>query len=432
MSTGSWCWFSNPRVHYSSHYNRTYFGWVAADGSVMARQIDHNTDADVTVTLHAALNVDDHANPAFLEMPDGRIFIFYSHHQDSDIRCRATINGDISSLGVEVLLGVPSFVGASNYNNYANPIFLAAENRVFVFFRQDFDGHNRWCVAINENGLATWSWTGYPLWDLPNAGPYAQFVGNGVDSIDLLLTTDHPFNAVCDIYHARYRYLGGGVRQWQSGQGTQITAVPFGKAQASKVINGADFGNVWIQQIAYGVDGVPLALFDNFVGNSVHDHRYRYMRLDYASASVEVCSAGDELVSIDPASGYYSGGACFDGNDPTVVYAARQDATGWRIDTLKRQPDGSWSATNLSPATSAKQYRPYSPQGYPSNAPFVLWFSGAYAGYLDCTSTLQMAGYRTKLDILLSACQAVTADPAALASVKDMASALQAYAAERP
>jgi hypothetical protein len=439
---GAWCWFSDPRSFYSARHNRTYVGWVSPTGDIMARQIDHTTGTDLTVTVHVGLQQDDHANPSFIELPDGRVYIFYAHHQASDLMYRWTnASGDIATLGGPVGLGLGSSYwqerGIVPPFSYVNPVYVSGGNRLMVLFRQVLSNRNRWCVAANFNQLASNSWEGYALFDGAGlqSSAYLKTVSNGVDRIDLLLSTGHPLFEVVKVFHARFTYTGG-VAKWQNGDGSvHLASVPFGTTQLTPVIDGANFGNAWIQEIACD-NGTPVALLYTYPGNNRHDSRYRYARFNgTAWVTTEICSGGDELQPDN----YYAPGCTFDGSDLSKVYAARQDATGWRIERWDTADNGAtWAlGETISPADAVnKQFRPYSPRGYTpgTNRPAVFWWKGRYTTYLDYDAELlSWSGTAVpppppnEKDALLQQCLVCEADTTETASGRALAQKLRLY-----
>lgn len=438
-STGAWCWFSEPRVLYDSARNRTYSGWVSPTGDIMAKQVNHDTGVEIVVTLHQALNVDDHANPSFAKTPDGRIQIFYAHHSASDILHRWTgPDGNLTVLAPAAWMGLPSktfHVSGSTYS-YASPVYVPAANRFIVFSRQNMpNNQQRWVVMSNEDGLATETWAGYPLWAASTvSGPYLKAMCNGVDTVDLVFTTGHPFEIVCDVYYARFRIVGG-VARYENAAGVQITSVPFSPAQATLVQAGAPVGNTWIWQVDRDASNAPVVLMSTYPGNLYTEHKYRFARWNGTSfVSSEICSAGGPLVTSDPPSRYYSGGICFDGNDRSKVYLSRQDADGWHLERWGTADNGAtWAFESVidAPVSDGGKYvRPFSPHGYAGAAPEVLCFKGSYTTYLNYAATLMAytGDYTpppTPESDLVAACETVEADASVSASVKDMAAKLK-------
>lgn len=439
---GAWCWFSEPRVLFDAERNRTYTGWVSPTGDIMAKQVNHDTGQEIVVTLHPALDVDDHANPSFMKTPDGRVHIFYAHHQASDVLHRWTgPDGNFSVMAPPTGLGLQSksFHVAGCTYSYANPVYVPAGNRFLVFIRQNLpNNQQRWIVINNEDGGATNTWSGYVLWAASTvSGPYLKAMCNGIDAVDLVFTTSHPADIVCDVYYARFRIVGGAAR-YENAAGVQITTVPFGPAQATLVQSGAPVGNAWIWQVDRDASGAPVVVMSTYPSNGTAEHRYRFARWNgTAFVTSEICSAGGPLVVSDIPSRYYSGGICFDGNDRSVVYLSRQNASGWHLERWTTADNGGfWSfdcAIDSPVVDGGKYIRPFSPHGYAGSAPFVWCFKGPYTTYLNYAA--ELIGYTgpvtppppTPRDELIEACEAVEDDVTASASVRAMAAKLRAF-----
>ena len=87
---GAWCWFADPRAVYDTLAGKTYVGWVdSTAGTVSIMSYDHATNATVNAPI-ANLHRDDHANPALLIRPNGRIMAFYSAHNGPEMYYRRT------------------------------------------------------------------------------------------------------------------------------------------------------------------------------------------------------------------------------------------------------------------------------------------------------------------------------------------------------
>lgn len=438
-SIGAWCWFSDPRAYYSASKNKTYVGWVSPSGDIMARMIDHGTGVDVTVNVHPNLNQDDHANPSFVETPDGRVYIFYAHHQANDVMYRWTgVDGDIRVMSgvTNMLLPTRNFHVAGAGYSYANPIFVPDGNRMMVFIRQNLaNQQQRWVVAINENGMATNSWSGYALWAASTvSGPYLKAMRSGENTIDFVFTTGHPFDIVCDVHYARFTVINGAAR-YENAAGTQITSVPFGPSQATLVQSGVPVGNTWIWQVDRDDTGAPIVLMSTYPENLTTEHKYRFARWNGAAfITSEICSAGGPLVLSDPPSRYYTGGACFDGVDKNKIHLSRQDTIGWHLETWATDDSGeTWNLSGVidDPLVDGGKYlRPFSPQGKKE----VWAFKGPYTTYLNYSGSLSSypTGDTTQppptpKEELLEACVLVGSDPDAQGSVKNLAAKLMAF-----
>jgi BNR repeat-containing family member len=83
-----WCWFADPRA--VTRAGNTYAGWVTEDGSVQAAMLDHDSGKVSTINLHEQYQRDDHDNPSFLFLPDGRLMAFYSKHGGPEMNACVT------------------------------------------------------------------------------------------------------------------------------------------------------------------------------------------------------------------------------------------------------------------------------------------------------------------------------------------------------
>ena len=63
VGSGAWCWFADPRAVKSGGV--TYVGWIDCAGDVRVAEVDGD-GLVTTATLHEALGVNDHHNPALL------------------------------------------------------------------------------------------------------------------------------------------------------------------------------------------------------------------------------------------------------------------------------------------------------------------------------------------------------------------------------
>ena len=60
---GAWCWFADPRAIVVGDHLLS--GWVSSQGDIVVSDRQPGEEATTSV-LHAALQKDDHANPALL------------------------------------------------------------------------------------------------------------------------------------------------------------------------------------------------------------------------------------------------------------------------------------------------------------------------------------------------------------------------------
>lgn len=372
VSDGIWCWFTDPRAVTAD--GETYIGWIDSAGSVGVSKYDPSTQNATSFILHTALELDDHNHVAVLIRSDGRVVCFYGkHNADVLIRYRVSINPhDISAFGVE-----QTFSASWGTATYSNPHFLSQTGKTYVHYRA-WGYVSGVCASRATSDFVTWD--AERQW-IKETGqrPYVKSISNGVDRIDFLFTNCHPAENQSSIYHC-YMRLDAGVEKFYKSDGTYIGTGPVAPASCTQIYDGTSVKG-WIWDIRYGDDGHPMVLITRFP--STTDHRYLYSRFDGAAwtASVEIVSAGTYLYSAEP---YYSGGACFDSSDPSVVYLSKQVGAAWEIQKFVTHDDGAtWVKTkDITSGSTVKNARPFSPLGHDGSIP-VLWWSGLYTSYAN-------------------------------------------------
>lgn len=73
---GAWCWFADPRaLHHENKtlgIDKTYIGNL---GNIKAEEYDFNKGTKETVLIRSWFQPDDHDNPTFIALPDGRVVV---------------------------------------------------------------------------------------------------------------------------------------------------------------------------------------------------------------------------------------------------------------------------------------------------------------------------------------------------------------------
>lgn len=195
---GAWCWFADPRALYYENsagtIKNSYIGYIDIHGALKATQINHIANTKNEVLIRSYFQPDDHNNPTFLALPDGRIMIFYSRHTDeSCFYYRVSQKpGDITSLGQEVRLTT------ANNTTYPSPFILSDDpNHIYLCWR----GIN-WHPTIARmpipqqatNDVVDFDWGPKQIVQSTGARPYAKYSSNGKDKIYMTYTTGHPDN----------------------------------------------------------------------------------------------------------------------------------------------------------------------------------------------------------------------------------------------
>lgn len=379
---GGWSWFQDPRglTHTGAH-TRTYVASVTPRGDVAVGSFDHASKDVERFVLRSALEVDDHVNPALLMRPDGRLTAFYAKHSGAPFYYRTTVNPeDVTSWGPESTIATNN---AGPYGfTYPNPVRLANEARTYLFWRS---GNLDPAFSTQADGQTGWARV-QTLIHVPNnppgpevERPYLKFAGDGRGTIHFAYTNSHPTETPdVNIYYGRIR---GGRVEAADGADLAPLGTPIAPRDADRVFDGA--GPTWIHDVAVGADGKPVVVFASFPSaTSATGHLYHYARWNGSTWDVHTIVPAGGSISTGGRSPMYSGGITLDHDDPTTVYLSRQAGQGFNVEVW-RTPDGgaTWSSRLLTPGSTVKNVRPFSPRGDEPGGEMVMWMSGTYTNY---------------------------------------------------
>ncbi len=385
---GAWCWYQDERALVVD--GRMLVGSVSGAGDVQASVLDLSRLTTTTVVLHAALEVDDHAAPSFLQRSDGRVAAFYSRHGGDTLtryRLTSAAGGDLAQWDPEQALD------AGTAATYSNPFQLPAEEgKTYLFFRGLNTDPSYWSTT---NGGATWAGP-LKLVDYPGR-PYAKYCSDGSNTIHFVFTEAHPDEyQPTSLYHMFYR--AGGLYRSDGSFITNLVDAPVTPAQATRLYDGAAAtGEAWSWDVHLDRAGRPVAPYATFASRSPDDHRYRYARWDGSQwRDREIARAGTRLYSGQAS---YSGGICVDPEQPHVVYLSSNVnitnggvcGTGhWEIYRGQTADGGAtWTWRALTRNSTVDNLRPLVPAGH-TNETTVLWMRGTYTSYTSYA--LQIVG----------------------------------------
>ena len=394
---GGWCWFSDPRA--ISRGGRTFTGWVTGDGSVEVACLDHASGRVITSVLHEAYQKDDHNNPSFLFLPDGRLRAFYTRHNSAEeIQTRVTTRpGDIREWEPERTIVPRDPSPKSSGITYSNPFMLSEEgNTIHLFWRgRTFKP----TTATSKDGGSTWS-EARPVVSLPGLPkgnrPYVKYASNHRDRIHLLFTDGHPRNEPSN--SVRYACYRDGA--YYKADGTRICGVeelPFSPAQADTVYDAAATGaRAWIWDIAFDAMERPVIVYTRHPAET--DHRYHYARWTGSGwQDHEICAAGKWFPQT-PAGAterepHYSGGLVLDPADPAVVYLTRPVDGIRELEKWTTRDGGkTWSSEAVTRGSRHDNIRPYVVRDHQAGGPKVLWqqITGHYVHFTDYRCSIRM------------------------------------------
>lgn len=372
LMAGAWTWFNDPRA--LSVNSRLTVGGVNANGDIVVG------DTHGQAILAAALEIDDHDNPALLiRASDQRVMAFYSKHIADEIFMQVSTNPlDITSWSPAVNLDVQL---AANHYTYANAVQLTGEANtpIYLFLRAEIGPYDG-CRILSKSidGGATWS-RAIPIFVHPATRPYMKLVQNGNNRIDFLVTDGHPDQLATSIYHC---YYTGGA--YFKSDGTLITNDPANNPidpaiSCTRIWDGTTAaGNSWTWQIAIGLDGAPVCVYAVFP--AANNHRYRGARWTGLTWDDHEIAAGGAFLFA--AEQYYSGGICIDPDNVSIVYYSRQVSGVSQI--FKNTSSDNWKTWGAEVQVTFganSSFRPFLVPGYRK----LLYCNGPYTSFTNLT-----------------------------------------------
>lgn len=388
---GAWNWDTDPRaVYYRGQHERTYIGWVTGIGAVRVSSFDHETGESPAVTVKTRLGRDDHANPALLVRPDGRLMIFYSAHCGPRMFYRITVEPeDICSWGEEMAIGTNT-QGVHGYT-YPHPVQLSGEGgRIYLFWR---GGNFQPVFSVSDDGIV-WS-LARTLIRGDGERPYVKYESDGIETIHFAFNDGHPRREPeNNLYYACYR--GGTFYRADGSPIRGIESLPLVPSEADIVYDAAQAGSrSWVWDIALDRSGNPVIVYATFP--TPEDHRYRYARWDGTRwEDHEITQAGPSFPRrpegrIGREEHYYSGGVTLDHGDSGVVYLSREVAGVFEVEEWTTRDGGKmWTRVPVTSGSSKGNVRPYVPVGRGTAAREIIWMYGDYIDYQRYETGLRM------------------------------------------
>ncbi|WP_182866602.1 BNR-4 repeat-containing protein [Rhodopirellula sp. JC639] len=357
---GAWSWFMDERAIVDR--DKLIVGSVRAVKSWGSGQNDPNWgNVEVAVhdlqsgqtgktVLHQHFEQDDHDNPAFLALPDGRYLCIYTKHgAELKIYIRHSAPNDPLTWGDATVFNSPGraerFGGDSvTYSN----LFRFSSGRIYNFYRGV--GHDPNYMYSDDQG-ESWTYGGRVMKGRDGYSPYLKYVQDG-DTIHFVATEDHPRNFDNSLYHGlvRDRQLchsdGSVVASLSSDMDTEIRTWDF-----TRVFQGDPDNVAWMTDIELDNEKHPVILFSvQKDGRGLpprqggDDLRYHYARWDGRQwKQREIAYAGKRLY---PFEDDYPGLAAIHPYDPTTVF-------------ISTNADPVTGAPLISPADQQRHYEIY-------------------------------------------------------------------------
>lgn len=385
---GAWTWFNDERAIFAN--GSLFIGYVDTAGysTVTIYSPDKEQDPQ-TFRLGTLKEIDDHNNPAFVQLENGSVLATYAlHHTEPYWYWRFGETDDSGNVSWSEEYKSDDMGARITYNNLFR---LDDENgKIYNFFRgTNFDPS----FMVSEDEGQSWS----SIQHFISSGgqwtrPYVKYASNGTNRIDIFFTQAHPRDAETNIYHAFYQ--NGTIRK---SDGTVIQALPGKEIPPVPVNTGtliydaSTKGRAWVWDLEYTEDNDPVAVFvtatDSTTGN---DLRYHYARWDNASNSWtenEIAFAGTHLYDGE---NHYAGGITIDPSDPNIIYTSSDvhpvtgDTTShYQIyKAISNDKGANWKWTSLTPNATEDNIRPFVTRGGKEHRA-VLWLRGRYTKYTD-------------------------------------------------
>lgn len=404
---GAWSWFMDERV--VIHDGKLVVGSVRAVGDFESGREDPNWGnveiavydlADGTTAktiLHPRFEQDDHNNPAFLAMPDGRLLAVYSRHavERKVFWTFSEPNNPLAWAPAQVFEtpGDDRQFGGNNVT-YAN-LFALSSGRIYNFHRSFGHEPN---YLYSDDGARSWHYGGRLLRGREGYSPYLKYAFNGRDTIHFIVTENHPRNWDNSIYHGFIRdnrvHLSDGR---DAGPLSTSTETQLAAWELTQVFAGDADNVAWTVDLELDAEERPYALFSvQKDGRGLPprqggmDHRFHYARWDGSRwHQYEIAYAGTRLY---PFEDDYTGLAALHPHDPNVVFistdahpvsglplVSRADGKRHREIFRGNTTDGgrSWSWTAITADSTADNLRPIVPKwNDPRTA--LVWMRGEY------------------------------------------------------
>lgn len=409
---GTWTWFNDERAVW--HQGSLFAGYVRSDGNPGVTRYNHITGVANHVNLGTAtsVEVDDHNNPSFTALPDGKLLTVYSKHGTaSQFYHRTSTNNFPASLAqwsAETVKTTPAG------NTYSNTYRLSGtgpgENNTIYNFSRCINYNP--CVTLSTDNGATWG-TVTQVINVGTGGtrPYPRYVSNKTNRIDFIYTDGHPRNENNSVYHLYYQ-----AQDFRKTDGTLVksfASLPINHGTVSDPYSGEKgsvvyqydpaWGRGWTWDIHYGPDGHPVCVYqtqrDDVTGTGWNHDRIYYHYARWTGTSWQSTFIAQGGRGIYASEDDYGGGMTIDPEDPRVVYISSNAANPFALADLDNVPLGAneryeiWRGITLdggltftwSPVTqnsTANNLRPIVPENH-GLSKHLLWMQGSYTSYLN-------------------------------------------------
>lgn len=384
---GAWCWFSDPRAIYTSTKKGDIItGWVTKSGDIVAASFNPKTNKKEQKLLYKELEIDDHDNPAFLELADKSILTQYTWHGGNKTRMgviqhTTDATGNINTFSDAWVFKPETDDLIKKYvrqtYTYANPFSLKQENNKLYSFGR-WIGYKPNMITSTDQGK-TWSDPQVVITskDLNiNNRPYVKYYSDGKSKIHMIFTDGHPnaepLNSVYYCYYENEAF-------WRA-DGSKITDVanlPFHPSDATIVYQATEStGKAWIFDVVIDKKGRPVVAYTRYPTNQ--EHLYHYAVYDNGKwIDHQIINSGKWFPQTQPNTKEreenYSGGLALDPLDPSIVYFSHSINNVFEISKASTKDLGkTWKMTPITRQSQYDNVRPMVPRYKKKGDPTVL------------------------------------------------------------
>ncbi len=406
---GAWCWFGDPRaINFTNDAGTidvTVIGYIDVHGSIKATQINNLTNKVDEVLIRTNIQPDDHNNPTFVMIPDGRIVVFYSRHTDEACFWYRVSEkpGDITTFGEEKCLET------SANTTYPSPFILSDDpDHIYLCWRGI-----EWHPTIaklslpDENGDMEFTYGPYQIVRSTNTGnnvrPYAKYASNGKDKIFMSYTSTHPdnvdnnwlyFNQI-DINTMTVHNINGDLMRTID-QGPLIVD----HSNQSHIVDKSSNVRNWLWQVAVADDGYPVIANVRINGGKT-SHDYYYVKWNGSEwVKTFLTNAGGKFHPSNTEY-CYSGGMSIDVDNPNIFYVSKpvDGVFGkiWEIFKYTMSQDGTEivSTEQITQNSLKNNVRPWVIPNSEGKDLRVMWMNGDYDFWM--VNSVYPAGYPTRI-----------------------------------
>jgi hypothetical protein len=397
VTEGVYCWFADPRAYHFENaegtIKNTYIGYIDSRGRIKAKQINHITNTVCEVLVRSYFQPDDHGNPCFLILPDGRVIIFYSRHNDEAcFRYRISKKAyDIRTLGDEKMITVKAST------SYPSLSFLSSDpNHIYLTWRSINSPTIGRLTLPDADDVMTLNWGPLEIIKSSGARPFTKYFSNGRDKIYLTYTTDHPDNDETVFIYFSYINIVDSYPEkitLTDVTGNRLSVIKDGTFSVSKtndfiskfgpvIVDSSPFRN-WIWEVGMDKNERPvIAMVSISSDQTSHDYFHaKWTGNEWKKTFLG--NGGGHFHQTADVEKSYSGGMAIDISDSNSVYCSVPvvGCHGKVYEIIKytiSNDENTVTSISITKNSKKNNFRPYSIPNTQNSSLKLIWIHGDY------------------------------------------------------